>query len=164
MKLLVQGLRIQEKRRLQTGEHQLAWTGAGGPLKRIATGLVCLFSTAASFAACPATTPAPDEMKASDAVVIGTVESARMVPQTWDTLDGTEYVVRIDQKVKGKESGEIKILNERTEDMVPISAGQQYLFFLTNNNQHWMINKCGNTGPMDEESPAVKQVVHAGKD
>jgi hypothetical protein len=137
----------------------------GGPrgVKRIITGLLCVLSAASSYAACPATTPVPQEIKDSDAVVIGTVQSARMVPQTWDTLDGTEYTVQIDQKVKGKASGEIKILSERAEDSVPLVAGTRYLLFLTNNNQHWMINKCGNTSATDEESPAVRQVIHPSK-
>jgi hypothetical protein len=137
--------------------------GASG-LKRIATGLIFVVSAATSFAACPATTPGAQEMKDSDAVIIGTVESSRLVPQTWDTLDGTEYVVHVDQKVKGKESGEIKIFDERTEDSVHLTSNVQYLFFLTNNNSRWMINKCGNSGPMDETSPNIKQIVHAGKD
>jgi hypothetical protein len=105
--------------------------------------------------------PASDEMKSSEAVIIGTVESSRLVPQSWDTLDGTEYTVRVDQKVKGKPSPEMKILVERTDDAVPLVAGTQYLFFLTNNNQHWMINKCGNSGPLGEESQVIKQLIHA---
>jgi hypothetical protein len=130
-------------------------------LKQIALGLICFFSTAASFAACTATTPVSKEMKESEAVVIGTVMSARMVPQAWDTLDGTEYVVHVDQKVKGKQSGEIKVFAEHTENSVLLQSGTQYLFFLTNNNQHWMINQCGNTGPMSEEGQVIKHMVHA---
>jgi hypothetical protein len=71
--------------------------------------------------------------------------------------------VQVDQKVKGKASGEIKILSERTEDSVPLVAGTRYLIFLTNSNQRWMVNRCGNTGPTDEESPAVRQVIHPSK-
>jgi hypothetical protein len=130
-------------------------------LKRVATGLVCVFFTAASFAACTNTLPASQEMKESQAVIIGTVMSSRQVPQSWDTLDGVEYVVHIDQKVKGKQTGEISIFSEHTDDAFNLQAGTQYLLFLTNNNQHWMVNKCGNSGPMDEESKVIKQLVHA---
>ncbi len=94
-------------------------------------------------------------------VVIGTVMSSRQVPQSWDTLDGTEYVVHIDQKVKGKQTGEITIFSEHTEDGLNLETGKQYLLFLTNNYQHWMANKCGNSGPLDEESTVIKQMVHA---
>jgi hypothetical protein len=105
--------------------------------------------------------PVSQEMKESQVVVIGTVMSSRQVPQSWDTLDGVEYVVHIDQKVKGKQTGEISIFSEHTDDAVNLQAGTQYLLFLTNNNQHWMVNKCGNSGPMDEASKVIKQLVHA---
>jgi hypothetical protein len=130
-------------------------------LRQIALGLFCVFATAASFAACTSTTPVSQEMKESEAVVIGTVTSARMVPQSWDALDGTEYVVHVDQKVKGKATGDIKIFAERTDNTVPLQSGTQYLFFLTNNNQHWMMNQCGNSGPMSEEGAVIKRMVHA---
>jgi hypothetical protein len=132
-------------------------------VKRIAIGLAyVLFATAtASFAACNNTTPVSKEMKDSQAVIIGTVMSSRQVPQTWDMLDGTSYVVHIDQKVKGKQSGEMTVFIERVEDGVNLETGKQYLLFLTNNNQHWVVNTCGNSGPMDEESGVIKQMIHA---
>jgi hypothetical protein len=130
-------------------------------LKRVISGLFCLTLSGVALAECPAPMPAMDELKSSESVVIGTVESARMVPQSWDTLDGTEYTVHVDQKVKGKPSGEMKVFEERTDDMVPLVAGTRYLFFLNNSNTHWMVNKCGNSGPMDEKSQVIKQMVHA---
>ena len=134
-------------------------------MKRIATGLVCLFFAAASFAACTNTIPVSREMKESQVVIIGTVMSSRQVPQSWDTLDGTEYVIHIDQKVKGKQSGEISIFSEHRDDAVALESGKQYLLFLTNNNSHWMVNTCGNSGPMDEASKVIRQMVHvAGND
>jgi len=130
-------------------------------LKRVATGLVCIFSAAASFAACANPMPVSQEMKESQVVVIGTVMSSRQVPQSWDTLDGTEYVVHIDQKVKGKQSGEITIFSEHRDDSFTMQSGTQYLLFLTNNYQHWMVNMCGNSGPLDEKRDVIKQMVHA---
>jgi hypothetical protein len=100
-------------------------------------------------------------MKDSQVVIIGTVMSSRLVPQSWDTLDGTEYVVHIDQKVKGKQTGEITIFSEHRDDAFVLESGKQYLLFLTNNYQHWMVNMCGNSGPMDEESKVIRQMVHA---
>ena len=105
--------------------------------------------------------PVNDEMKESQVVVIGTVMSSRQVPQSWDSLDGTDYVVHIDQKVKGKQTGEITIFSEHSEDGFTLETGKQYLLFLTNNYQHWVTNKCGNSGPLDEKSKVIKQMVHA---
>jgi hypothetical protein len=119
-----------------------------------------LFATA-SFAACTNTTPVLDEKKLSEVIIIGTVMSSRQVPQAWDTLDGVDYVVHIDQKVKGKQTGEITVFSEHSEDGFNMEAGKQYLLFLTNNYQHWVVNKCGNSGPLDGESAVIKQMVHA---
>jgi hypothetical protein len=135
-----------------------------GRLKRIATGLVCVFSAAASFAACTSTIPVDREKKDSQAVIVGTVVSSHLVPQSWDSLDGTEYVVHIDQKVKGKQTGEITIFSEHTENGLSLQAGKQYLLFLTNNYTHWMINTCGNSGPVDGESSVIRQLVHGSGD
>src|SRR5580698_10269145 len=131
-----------------------------GILKRVATGLACVFFATASFAACTNTLPVSQEMKDSQVVLIGTVMSSRQVPQSWDTLDGTEYVVHIDQKVKGKQTGEITIFSEHTEAGLNLETGKQYLLFLTNNYTHWVINTCGNSGPVDGQSSVVRQLVH----
>ena len=96
-------------------------------------------------------------------IIIGTVVSSRQVPQSWDTLDGTEYVVHIDQKVKGKQTGEITIFSEHSEDGFNLDTGKQYLLFLTNNYQHWVTNKCGNSGPLDEKDAVIKQMIHAAR-
>jgi hypothetical protein len=135
--------------------------GKRGGLKRVVTGLVCVFSTAASFAACGDTMPVSREMSDSQVIILGTVMSSHQVPQAWDALDGTDYVVHIDQKVKGKQSGEITIFSEHTDDGVNLQAGKQYLLFLNNNYQHWVVNKCGNSGPIDEKRDVIKQMVHA---
>ena len=119
-----------------------------------------LWATASFAAACANVMPVGDESKASQAVIIGTVMSSRQVPQSWDSLDGTEYVLHIDKKVKGKESGEITIFSEHSEDGFSLQSGRQYLLFLTNNNQHWAVNKCGNSGPMEDEHAVLKQLGH----
>jgi hypothetical protein len=134
-------------------------------LKRVATGLVCLFCATASFAACSGTIPVADERKDSQVVIIGTVMSSRQVPQAWDSLDGVDYVVHIDQKVKGKQTGEITVFSEHSEDGFALQPGKQYLLFLTNNYQHWVVNKCGNSGPLDDERAVIKQMIRsAGND
>jgi hypothetical protein len=123
-------------------------------------------SAAACFAACATTTPVDLERKQSQAIVVGTVESRRQVPQAWDSLDGIEYTVHIDQKVKGKKSDEINVFSERGEDAFTMEDGKRYLLFLNNNDfKHWVVNKCGNSGPVDEENAVIKQMIHtAGND
>jgi hypothetical protein len=161
MSLLVHDAVYKDEIALQPWDHKLQ-SGARkrGGLKRV-TGLVCVFSAAASFAACANPMPVSKEMSESEVIILGTVVSSHQVPQAWDSLDGTDYVVHIDQKVKGKPSGEITIFSERTDDAVNLESGKQYLLFLNNNYQHWVVNKCGNSGPIDEKRDVIKQMVHA---
>ena len=105
--------------------------GRQGGLKRVVTGLVCVFSAAASFAACSNPMPVSREMSESQVIILGTVMSSHQVPQAWDALDGTDYVVHIDQKVKGKQSGEITIFSEHTDDGVNLQAGNSTCSFST---------------------------------
>lgn len=130
-------------------------------MKRSATVLVCMLSATACFAVCRTTPPVPDEMSLSNAVIIGTVTESRLVPQAWDSLDGTEYTVHIDKKVKGKPSGEITIFSEHSDNSLKMQSGRQYLLFLTNENTRWSVNKCGNSGAMDDESAVLKQLGHS---
>src|ERR1700678_4481420 len=100
---------------LQSWDHYGKARRKRGKLKRVATGLACVFFATASFAACTNTMPVSQEMKDSQVVVIGTVVSSRQVPQSWDSLDGTDYVVHIDQKVKGKRTGGTSIFRDKSE-------------------------------------------------
>ena len=135
-------------------------------MKRIVTVAACFSCATAAFAACATTTPVDTERKLSDVVIVGTVESLRQVPQKWDSLDGVAYTVHIDQKVKGKRTGEIEIFNEHSENGFTMEQGKRYLLFLNNDDfQHWVVNKCGNSGPVDENSAVIRQMVHlAGND
>lgn len=131
-----------------------------GPLKRGILALACTLFTTVSFAECVQTLPVKQEYKQSQSVVIVTVESARRVPQTWDSFDGTNFTVHIDQKVKGKQSGEMIVFSEHSDDAFNLKIGSQYLLFLTDNYQHWEVNKCGNSGSLDQESTVIKQIAH----
>jgi hypothetical protein len=122
--------------------------------------MVCAVIPAATRAECPNPMPVQQEYKSSPVVVIGTVESSQPVPQTWDSLDGTNYTVHIDQKVKGKQKGEITIFSEHSEDGFKLEVGKQYLLFLNFNNRHWVVNKCGNSGDLAEAAPVIKQLAH----
>jgi hypothetical protein len=127
---------------------------------RVASGLVCFFFAAVSFAECTNTLPVKQEYKDSEAVLIGTVMSSRLAPQSWDTFDGTEFVVQINQTVKGKQSGEITIFSEHTGDGYELQVGKEYLLFLKSHYQRWVVNKCGNSGTIDQEGKVIKELEH----
>jgi hypothetical protein len=129
--------------------------------KRAATQLACFLFAAVSFGECTNPLPVKKEFKDSEAVIIGTVTSSHPAPQSWYTFDGTEYVVQIDQTVKGKKSGEITIFSEHTaEGGYDLKVGQDYLLFLNTNYQRWVVNKCGNSGTIDQEGKVIKELEH----
>jgi hypothetical protein len=128
--------------------------------KRVAIRLACFLFAAASFGECTNTLPVKKEFKDSEAVIIGTVMSSRLAPQSWDTFDGTEFVVQISQTVKGKQSGEITVFSENTGERYDLQVGQAYLLFLTNHYQRWVVNKCGNSGTIDQEGKVIKELEH----
>jgi hypothetical protein len=128
--------------------------------KRVATRLACFLFAAASFAECTNPLPVKKEFKDSEAVIIGTVMSSRLAPQSWDTFDGTEYVVEINQTVKGKQSGEITIFSEHSGDGYEMEVGKQYLLFLASHYRRWIVNKCGNSGTIDQKDKVIKELEH----
>ena len=83
-----------------------------------------------------------------------------MVPQSWYAFDGTDYAVHVDQTIKGKRSAEITIFSEHSEDGYDLQVGTQYLLFLSRNYDHWVVNKCGNSGMMDQEGSVIKELIH----
>jgi hypothetical protein len=127
---------------------------------RVVARLACFLFAAVSFAECTNPLPVKQEYKDSEAVIIGTVMSSRLAPQSWDTFDGTEYVVQIDQTVKGKRSGEITIFSEHTGDEYELQVGKEYLLFLKSHYQRWVVNKCGNSGTIDQEGKVIKELEH----
>lgn len=129
-------------------------------MRRIAAAIICTFFATFAHADCAKSISVQQEYKQAQSVVIGTVESSQRVPQTWDSFDGTNYVVHVDQKVKGKESGKIVVFSEHSQDGYNLKVGEQYLLFLDYSSQHWMVNKCGNSGELDESGQAIKDLAH----
>lgn len=131
-----------------------------GELKRFITAVFCTFVATMGRAECAKPPAAPAEYKQSQVVIIATVQSARPVPQTWDSLDGTDYLVHIDQKVKGKQSDEMTIFSEHSADGFSLEIGKQYLLFLNEKYQRWEVNSCGNSIALDQAAPVIKQLAH----
>jgi hypothetical protein len=129
-------------------------------MRRVATRLACFLFAAVSFGECTNPLPVKKEFKDSEAVIIGTVMSSRPAPQSWYTFDGNEFVVQINQTVKGKRSGEITIFSEHTAEGFDLQVGKEYLLFLTTNYQRWVVNKCGNSGTIDQEDKVIKELEH----
>ena len=128
--------------------------------RRVILGLACIFSATVSLAQCADTVALKEELKDSEAVIIATVTASSPVPQSWYTFEGINYVVHVDQTIKGKRSEEITIFSEHSQDGYDLKEGTQYLLFLSHNYDHWVVNQCGNSGTMDQHGKVIKGLIH----
>jgi hypothetical protein len=72
-------------------------------VKKLAITLFLCLSAANGFSQCKTDrVSAHKEMHMASAVVVGTVTAAQPVPESWDFLDGVNYTVRVDAKIRGK--------------------------------------------------------------
>lgn len=122
--------------------------------------LVLIAGSPSALAICPAPPPVVQEYKHSKVVIVGTVESERPVPQSWDMFDGTDFTVHIDQKVKGHQDGTIVIFSERTDDRFPMKVGGQYLLFLHEKYDRWQVNTCGNSSSIANAGQVIQELGH----
>jgi hypothetical protein len=107
---------------------------------------------------CPRTRPTVrDEYRAADAVVLAKVIRQTAVPASRDYLEGTAYVVRVDQTLKGKPPAEIRLFSENSSGRFPMRVGTQYLLFI-DNLERSLIDNCGNSGMVSTRRHALSVV------
>lgn len=98
-----------------------------------------------------------DEYKGSDAVVVGTVVRALPVPVTRDYQDGTTYVVRVNEILKGKPPAQIRLFSENSASRFPMRVGSRYLLFVDHLDRS-AISNCGNSGLVSKRGKALAVV------
>jgi hypothetical protein len=98
-----------------------------------------------------------DEYKASDAVVVGTVLRAIRVPVTRDYQDGTTYVVRVNENLKGKPPAQLRLFSENSAARFPMRIGGKYLLFIDHLDRS-AISNCGNSGLVTQRAKALATV------
>lgn len=98
-----------------------------------------------------------DEFKASDAVVVGTVLRAIAVPVTRDYQDGTTYVVRVNERLKGKPPAQLRLFSENSAARFPMRVGGKYLLFIDHLDRS-AIGNCGNSGLVTQRAKALATV------
>jgi hypothetical protein len=120
----------------------------------VALGLALSLATIEAPACAKSKISVRDEYRASDAVVIGTVLQANRVAPTNNFLDGTAYVIRVDQKLKGKSPSRIRLFSENSSARFPMRRGMQYLLFI-DNLERSVIDNCGNSGTLSSRRKAL---------
>jgi hypothetical protein len=121
-------------------------------------------SLSLSAGVCPKASPSVrDEYRASDAVVVGTVIRATHVPLSRDYLEGTTYLVRVDETLKGKPPARIPLFSENSSARFPMRVGTKYLLFV-DNLERSAIDNCGNSGAVSKRAKALALVrrLHRG--
>ena len=117
-------------------------------MKKLAIALFLCLSAATGFSQCKTDrVSAHTEMHMASAVVVGTVTAAQPVPESWDFLDGVNYTVRVESKIRGKvrPNTEVTVFSENSPRFFPMYVGQQYVLYLQPQYGRNEVDNCGNS-------------------
>lgn len=130
-------------------------------MKKLAIATILCLSAVSGFSQCKTErVSAHKEMQQAAAVVVGTVTAAQPVPEAWDFLDGVNYTVRVDSKIRGKVrvNSEVTVFSENSPRFFPMYVGQQYVLYLQPQWGRNQVDNCGNSHQMNSsESASSKQ-------
>jgi hypothetical protein len=130
-------------------------------VKKLAIALFLCLSAANGFSQCKTDrVSAHKEMHMASAVVVGTVTAAQPVAESWDFLDGVNYTVRVDTKIRGKvhANTEVTVFSENSPRFFPMYVGQQYVLYLQPQYGRNEVDNCGNShATTASESASTKQ-------
>jgi hypothetical protein len=98
-----------------------------------------------------------DEYRASDVVVVGTVVRATAVPLSRDFQEGTAYLVRVNETLKGRPPAQLRLFSENGGSRFPMRVGTQYLLFV-DHLERSVIDNCGNSGTVAARRQALATV------
>jgi hypothetical protein len=133
-------------------------------VKNFAIALIICLSAANGFSQCKTTrVSAHQEMQMASSVIVGTVTAAEPVPEAWDFLDGVNYTVRVDTKIRGKvrTNTEVTVFSENSPRFFAMYVGQQYVLYLQPQYGRNQVDNCGNSHAIDE--PATTAVLKLPK-
>jgi hypothetical protein len=141
-----------------------------GFVKNFAIALVLCVSSASAFSQCKTTRVSThEEMRTATSVIVGTVTAAEPVPEAWDFLDGVNYTVRVDSKIRGKvrPNTEVTVFSENSPRFFAMYVGQQYVLYLQPEYGRNQVDNCGNSHAIDQPATAAnlklpKQVAARG--
>ena len=129
-------------------------------MKKLAIGMILCLSSVYGFAQCKTErVSAHKEMSMASAVVVGTVTAAQPVPEAWDFLDGVNYTIHVDTKIRGKvRTSEVTVFSENSPRFFPMYVGQQYVLYLQPQYGRNQVDNCGNSHQMTSmDSASAKQ-------
>jgi hypothetical protein len=139
-------------------------------VKNFAIALILCLSAANGFSQCKTTRVSTHkEMQVASSVIVGTVTAAEPVPEAWDFLDGVNYTVRVDSKIRGKvrANTEVTVFSENSPRFFAMYVGQQYVLYLQPQYGRIQVDNCGNSHAIDQPATTAnlklpKQVAARG--
>lgn len=133
-------------------------------MKQFATVLVLLLTAATGFSQCNANrVTARKEMRSASAVIVGTVTAAEPLAETWDFLDGVNYIVRVDSVIHGKtHRSEYNVFSENTPAAFEMTVGKHYVLYLQPQYDRYQIDSCGNSHATEEREPSTAKLLAKG--
>ena len=135
-------------------------------MKKLAIALFLCLSAANGFAQCKTDrVSARKEMHMASSVFVGTVTAAQPVPESWDFLDGVNYTVRVDSKIRGKvrPNTEVTIFSENSPRFFSMYVGQQYVLYLQPQYGRFEVDNCGNSHATDDAASSKQPKTIASK-
>jgi hypothetical protein len=130
-------------------------------VKNFAIALILCLSAANGFSQCKTErVSAHKEMHMASSVFVGTVTAAEPIPETWDFLDGVNYTVRVDSKIRGKAqtNTEVTVFSENSPRFFAMYVGQQYVLYLQPQYGRYQVDNCGNShATAPDNSASAKQ-------
>ena len=129
-------------------------------MKKLAIAFILCLSVTHAFSQCKTERVSErKEMHIASAVVVGTVTAASPVPESWDFLDGVNYTVRIDSKIRGKAktNTEVTVFSENSPRFFAMYVGQQYVLYLQPQYGRNQVDNCGNSHATTDDSASTKQ-------
>jgi len=130
-------------------------------VKNFAIALILCLSAANGFSQCKTErVSAHKEMHLASAVFVGTVTAAEPIPETWDFLDGVNYTVHVDSKIRGKAqpNTEVTVFSENSPRFFAMYVGQQYVLYLQPQYGRFQVDNCGNShATAPDNSASAKQ-------
>jgi len=102
-----------------------------------------------------------EEAKNSVAVITGILQQERILSEDKADPDGVTailYTVKVVNHLKGIVRNVVNIRAENTSSRFPLEPKIEYILFLKPNGNDFVIDSCGNSGPLSTHGNAVAEV------
>jgi hypothetical protein len=115
-----------------------------------------LVGAQAAFAVCTyGDLSVEEELRKSLAVFVGRVLSEEFTPASKDYLEGTTYIVMVEEVFRGSPAKEVGLFSENSSGRFPMTVGFVYLVFASDELGRLTVYNCGNSGEISEKAEAL---------